>query len=576
MTEETKDQTAAHLTARSLGLFRADGLYANLESDAAEVLRWEQEAPLRLVAGALVDLGGKARLVRTTDLKERLRKVIDPKRFENWWELVQPALRDSEQFDYDARKGTRLRAKPADIRSRSLDELRTAARRNRSEASRVRPAAKLADWVTWVQADEVSAMPAGIPPDELRLVLQNLPTAAIPVAMDRIVVGVEHQLLGRRKPANRAMEAWINALVGVLNRWLEVSSGRSSLRENVVAMVAQLYEIPDSQVNNELGAWLAGFVSKDYHNLRAVVEAIVSASEESPDGVYRLLSVVRDRIDSNTRIILWKQLLQLKLEGGSRAIAGKWLRLIEPVARAEVLLLLVIAAKDEESIREAGRLLRTEWAQSDPPERHHLFQAALIAWLAHGRLGFDAREVLDAVVLLGEGHWTSGNHYVTRVKELAESLHKRETERLHTAATEEIEALRGALGKAKSAYGLRHRQSEYLQRELESTSQRSALDITRDAILVLGDTMQQLTISEDPFSKRLQSASAGIVLALSALGAETFGEVGETLPFDPTMHDVRQPPATGTPVRIIAPGLRYSHGSEADLVLLRVQAEVDR
>ena len=567
-----RNNTAATSPAiESQGHIRQDGLEAKLMANRDAVLRWHEEAPLRLVAAALVDLGGKARLVRPKDLKDRLRDVLGTERLEGWWKQVQPELKNSDQFEYDGRKGTRLSVRLELISSASLEELLAARRKTRPKSARPRPAARLAEWVTWAQSDEAGATPGGAPPDDLSLVLRNLPILITPVALNRILDGFKQRVLAAKKPAKATSQAWLNALVAVLNRWVECPDVQERPPADIIAMVARIYQSPTLRDNRELSALIAKYVSRGEH-IKDVAEGLVAASKDSPDGTRHLLAVIRDGLDSRSRVALWQELLRPKSNGASGAIAGHWLRLIEPAERAEVLSSLFIAAKTSNSAAQVIRLLRTDWNLSDPQARCHLSNAALVAGLTHEQLQSEAGEMLNELSNLDldsrapeyalMAGWKGWIHFLSQSDIRQErSAHERKVVELY----DEMEDKKAALDRAE-------KRARYLGGELQRTTQAAELDVSRDAILVLGETLQRMIRSTDPPLRKVQDANAGIALAIMALGAETFGEVGDELPFDPRIHEVHDPPVSGTLVRVVAPGLRYTKRTDPPLVLIRMQA----
>ena len=401
MTADKDTRAGTPPATRPHGHLRQDGLDAKLIANREAVLRWQEEAPLRLIAVALVDLGGRARLVRLKDIRDRLRNVIGSEELEGWWKQVQPTLKASDQFEYDGRKGTRLRARLEEISSASLEELLAAQRKTRPKSARPRPAARLAEWVTWAQSDEAGATPGGAPPDDLSLVLRNLPILIIPVALNRILDGFKQRVLAAKKPAKATNQAWLNALVAVLNRWIECPNVQGIPPADIVAMVARIHQSPTLRDNRELAAWIVKYVPRDEH-MRDVVEGLVAASKDSPDGTRHLLAVIRDGLDSRSKVALWQQLLQPKSNGASGAIAGHWLRLIEPAERADVLSSLFIAAKTSNSAAQVIHLLRTDWDLSDAQARCHLSNAALVAGLTHEQLQSEAGEMLNELSILDQ------------------------------------------------------------------------------------------------------------------------------------------------------------------------------
>ena len=573
MAAERNNRVGASSVARWQGPVRTDGLEANLIANREVVLRWREEAPLRLVAAALVDLSGKARVVRTKDVKERLKVVIGSENLETWWKQVHPELRESDQFEY-SRKGTRLRAKLEDISSTSLEELSAARRKTLTKSARPGPAARLAEWVTWAQSDEAGAMPAGAPPDNLSSVLRHLPVAIMPVALNRILHGFNQRVLAAKKPAKATSQAWLGALVAVLNRLVECPNVQGIPPAEIIVMAARIHQLPTLRDNRELGAWIARYVLDDH--MRDVVEGLVAGSKDSPDGTRYLLATMCDGLDSQTRVALWEELLRPKPNGASGAIAGHWLRLLEPSERAEILSLLFIAARTAISVAQVSHLLRTDWALSDVQARYHLSKAAFVAGFTHEQLQSEAGEMLNEMMTLRQN--SSGPEYahVAEWRGWIQFLAQRQIERERAAHERQVVELCDQLQEKEAALDRADKRARYLGGELQRTTQAAELEVSRNAVLVLGETLQRMIRSTDPPSRKVHDANAGIALAIRALGAETFGEIGDELPFDPRVHEVHEPPVSGTLVRVVAPGLRYTKRTAPPLVLIRMQAIIRR
>ena len=99
------------------------------------------------------------------------------------------------------------------------------------------------------------------------------------------------------------------------------------------------------------------------------------------------------------------------------------------------------------------------------------------------------------------------------------------------------------------------------------------MEISRDAITVLGIALQDLAVSAAPKSQELGDLESKITLALSTLGASPFGDIGEIVPFDPVLHEATPTHVTGMSVKIVAPGLKYSRRSDNPVNLMKVRVE---
>ena len=559
---------ARRLALRVLDHVPEDGLEAGIVLNREQVLSWEKESPLRLVAAALVDTDLEA---RTSRLKDRLTTyVIDTSSWDTWWRRVQNALKESNHFRYDSRGKVSLIAKPADIEDVSWSDLPSPVRSSPSRKSD--PSARLAEWVTWVQADVATALPTSFPPASIRPILQTLPLAIIPTAIDRLASGIEERLLNSSRTGPSASRAWLESIAIVLHRYSDSTSMPDYRFDDVVQLIVRILEVPDQDTDDRLVSWLAGQISKGRDRIDAVTAALLIAYRQSPSGSDRLLSEIRDMLDVSTRVTLWQQMMQPNLNEQSRPLAERVLRILDPEDRTEVLSKLLVTAPDETSLLAAGAILQNEWKRlAGTLQQRQLFRAQVLCWLSHEYLRQDAeRALLEVAATDGseedpEGSLTSSWQLMIR-RSAEHEIHQ-----TRTYMEVKAEQLQQELRDAESELDRANRQTRHLQGEARKASHISALDISRDALLVLGNAVQQIAASPGPMSQELGDAGASIELALGSLGAEPFGEVGQSIPFEPTLHEATGSPAIGSLVTIVAPGLRYFGHEDTPVVLIRMR-----
>ncbi len=576
-----------------------DGLRAMLLVNPDTARRWQDEAPLRLVAAALMDSGGKA---KTQDIKSRIvGRVIDSDTWARWWERVRNALKESDQFAYRKRTIILKAAKPGDVQPISLAEIvvpsrkaqtngRAAHTNGRVAQSKTQdsqpkakqdPADRLAEWVKWILSDEVDSVPGQYPTKALFDILRNLHESITAIAINNLTFGIEQRVIASKKPSASSTQAWLDALVAVLRRWLDSPNAPSEIPldgsgiplHRIVTIAAHALDIPDLKRPSDLVDWLSDYASKSDSNIYNVAKALSQASQNAPDdGVARVLNEMRNSLDPATRVDLWLRLVLLNTDEESVPRVAQWLRILNPAEKAEILSSLLLSVKDEKSIRAAGSLMQKEWALANQSERHHLFKVALLAWLSHEQLRSECRAILEAVVDQGQEYQVPADSHVAEWKAMAESLAQGEVAQVRTAKDKEIAAVHDKLEEREEALDGTEKMARFLGGELQKATQVAELDVSRDAILVLGETLQRLVGPSDSSPQKVRDANAGITLALMALGTETFGEIGEEAPFDPSIHEVRQPPVSGAPIRIVAPGLRYTKRTNPPLVLIRMKA----
>ena len=573
----------------SLSRLLDDGLDAGLALDCESVMRWKDEAPLRLVTAALLDSDNRED--RTKDLRERLTsRVIDPDDWPRWWKRVQPALKESRQFRYRPESGGRIRliAKPAEIEHVSWNDLPAPARstpRPKTPKPRLSPTARLAEWITWVQADVAPAIPESTPPDDLLPILRTLPLSVTPVAIQRLIAGIEERVIipGRRAP--KVSQAWINALVATLRRWSESTDAPDISLIQITDLAARALDIPSSDEDEMLVTWLAHFISKRRSNSDILADALQLASQKTPTSVDNMLAGLRRRLDMPDIVTLWKALVRASLSLDSGPTSIRWLALLEIDEKSEVFSSLLSTVRDEDSVLKLGNLLQREWAfVSHSQQKQHLFKPMAIGWLLHDQLRPQFRRImLEFTTNFHIGDHTSGNSIIGNWKGMVQSAAKEEIGQLRVEKDQQLaekdqkfHEVRKALEETEADLHRAGRQNKYLQGELRKVGHVTSLRLSRDALLVLGGTIQDIAASPAPLSASLADVNAKVVLALAALGAEPFGEVSEIVPYEPAVHELDDPPVAGAPVRIIAPGLKYTRDVDTPLVLIRMQVRLEK
>ena len=109
-----------------------------------------------------------------------------------------------------------------------------------------------------------------------------------------------------------------------------------------------------------------------------------------------------------------------------------------------------------------------------------------------------------------------------------------------------------------------HRQVRYLRGEVNNASRVAVLDLTRDALGCMGETMQD--IQQD---KPISHIKAGLKLSILALGADTTEKVGKVIDYDSKYHtSIGGPPESGK-VKVIASGLNFTRGISKPIRILK-------
>ena len=571
---------------KSLRQVPENGLSACLFDNRKEVLEWIEEAPLRLVATALEDMG---RVATSTELREKLTSgVIEPSAWNRWWRRVQAGLKESRRpISYSpSRKRLRLTGKPDEVQAVRLSELSASTQKSRSRTVRSTPTRsipRLAEWVIWIHGDVEDDVPKLAPPDGFRQILQKLPESLIQSATERLLGGIEQRIFASNRPASGTSQAWLDSLSDVLNRWIDTNTELDSgVLTRVTTLLTHTLDTLDEGEHESLLRWLIDYTARDECNAKNVANALLSQSRELPHktGVERLLQNMSEALDASAVVHLWR--LMFEADSNLASNFSAW-RSLKPAEKAEVISSLLTSAQNEDSIQAIGDLLKIEWgvsgvhesrrglSQTRIRERQHLFKAVLLAWMLHEQLRPYARAILVEEATHSSNDSASDVSLVTDWKNMAQKLAQHEVEVIRSDMYRRIDEFEVEIKEARVELDEKRKQVIFLQGELRNSSNRSALSISRNAITVLGGALQGLVTSQAPLSTELKDLEAKIILTLSTLGAEPFGEVGHIVPFEPGLHEAHPAPASGTLVRIISPGIRYFRGVESPLTIIRIQ-----
>lgn len=115
-------------------------------------------------------------------------------------------------------------------------------------------------------------------------------------------------------------------------------------------------------------------------------------------------------------------------------------------------------------------------------------------------------------------------------------------------------------------------QIKSLWASIDSRMEQSRLAARKDMLLRIGDILQRAYHPTNDPETRLNQVIAHLPLALGDGGAELLGEVGEIVSFDPSRHHPSQEIASGSLVRLTAPGVIISGGEAGDMVILKANA----
>ena len=577
-------------------LRRTEGLAASLRRDRDAVLRWKDENPLRLVAAALVDVSGRA---ARKDLKARIvPDIVALADWDDWWKDVQPGVRGSRHFDYHAQNGTRLRGTtPSDIEAVALGELSAKSRKTGGASKSTSAQTRLIEWITWTQSDVPLPIPRGTPPSDLSDYLRQQPAALVPTAVARLRKGVEDRILNVGQPP-KTSGVWIESLSTALSRWVETTNPpETSVAEivvlamrlsvvleprdsynlikwllpsvsesakasspspesivEIVGMAARLCDKLGTDDNGGLIKWFVAYMSESDKNITVVANAILINSRQTPRETGNLLQQLHDSLGGSARKELWMRLVTSNIGQVSDWLIGRWMRMTRDAEKSDMVSALLPFSNEADYIANLNSLLSGELNSArngDAPA--HMFNPILMSWFLH-------RDMMPRVARIQKD----------RIQEL-----RNENERLCAEHRQEIAEKDRLISETESELERAGSLEVYLRGELDKAVNLAALNFTRDAILILGETLQDLSVSSLASHQEMRDARARITLSLLALGAKPFGEIGKTVPFDSGVHETNQLPVFGAPVTVVAPGVAYPKDTDTPEMMVKMKVKVE-
>ena len=568
-------------------LRETEGLEAILSRDPNEVLRWKNENPLRLVAAALVDI---RRPAKKADIGEKLSPaVISPDEWDRWWSRIQPTLKESRHFSQDARYAIRLRAKPSEIEPASRSEPVAASPKTRDDKPRAAPsrssALRLVDWIDWAQSDEGGSAPRGVPPDGLAAYLRKQPAILVPTSASRLSRAIDEKILAVTPSSRPSPEAWIDLLSISLDRCADLPADRRAPMAETVVFCARLTDELGANACKNVIESLAKWTSASAESVADMANAILLSANRAPRETASLFQQLHDSLGGPARQDLWRRLITSDSGQISGWLNNRWRNMPSDSEKEEIVSSLIMSARDPNSVGDIDSLLSDMWNMAESNLRAHLFNPILMGWILH-------REMMPKVEgVLQKFAEEIGNHNGQAFDSAADSPHENPImrqwkETVKAASQNEIGRLRAEhqreiaekdrlLSVAESEIERVGKGKTFFQEELRKAASATSLKFNRDAIVMLGEWFRDMSSSPLASHRETRGVQEKIEIALLALGAEPFGQIGELVPFDLISHEADPPPQQGDLVKIIAPGVAHVRDEHTPRTMVKVRVKVE-
>ncbi len=533
---------------------------------------WANDAPLKLVAWAL------ASLPDTTGRKKDILDVLATRMefspsLDNWWKRVRPMLNKSDHFE--ERKANQFTVLH-EVEGIPPEPLPPTPRKVRTPRAKS-PSKFQAQWLNWL-GGETTTPPNPAPTKAAFQALDHFPVALVPQSIER-ASQTTLELLASEKRSKQHAARWAELLSRLSSRWRdrpESYADVGNLAQPVGEIMGRLVEVanfPDGS-----GRWLrqaGGLPDEPPEAWRAGFAAgLWQAFANSSPGARHCFQSCFGRSDQDKPAIAEELLLAAFANGNSAIDYAGLDSLLETLpAEARIKLiqnLLVRSATGKASIDQVHDYVGSTYhipASSPGQELKLLVLAALLitdgqssvvdrASRRIGDLLADPSVCVDDPTLTGL--LSDGRQHIV-------DLRKDHTNELE----DKRQSYNGKMAE-------RHREEERLtdtvqslRAEIAAGREVARMDILQDILMVITETLQSLRDPQGSPEQMLRRIEANLTLALRAGGAEEFGTIDDTVPYDPMRHQAEQYVPSGSPVRITFPGAIIPGKVAGDRVLLK-------
>lgn len=563
-----------HISAGLIGKLKAlrpDGLEALLWDSPGETGRWVTEAPLRLLAAVLTDVGGTARTVVIRDRLEG-RVLGEGVSWNRWWMDVRAAAAESDHFRPSKNKKGSITALslPRGVRTDDVP-MSPLQKKPRAVRQPKKKPATMRDWKRWLLAEGEEPAPGNWPNANLLRNLDRWTSDEVELAFARTIGGARAFLESGNK-SSKGQAGWLNAVSRLSRRSQDFMRPDSDY-----GLVEQAGELLCEAV--WLDAWdgiewphAAAYRGDNWQE--AFATGVWAALSARPGEIRDAFRALRSRLDRRTAASLAEEICLSAFRAGdpdSRDLDAL-LGAMTAHERQSILYTLIVRSAFEDG-RGSGivsYIADTRHADSTHLRPKLLLLSALLfrdvppAVLTEASVG-----LADVLKSTGESE--------TPLRALVQEIRTRD-EKGWAETLGELEYKLGITAEQLESSGLEAerlgQQAAALRAQMKSGREESRLEVRRGMLLAIGDVLQRAHGSANGAEARLQDVIDTIPTVLREGGAEELGAVGDVVPFDPQVHhSVRNLPR-GTEVRLLAPGVIVRGDELGDSVILKASVTV--
>ncbi len=548
----------------------------------SELESWASKAPLKLLASvlyAMPDRTGKAR-----DIQEELATRVElTPNWKGWWKRVRPMLKTSEHFSVDKANRITLLHEIEAIPSEPLPPLPRKVRTPRAKS----PSKSEAQWLNWFRG-EATAPPNPAPTKAAFQALDNYPVEPTQQVLE-CALQTAREALASGKCSKQHAARWAELLSRLSSRWRDCPESHAdagNLARPVGELLGRLVETAD--LPNDSGRWLrqaGGLPAEPPETWRVGFAAgLWQAFANSSPGTRNCFQSCFGRQHQDKPAIAQELLLAAFTDNNSaihHVRLDSLLETLPPEDRSELIQNLVVQSASgkvpQDRVRDYVGSTYHIPASSPAQGLKPLVLATLlltdgqdpIVDQASRRIG---EMLIDSSMCNGvpalTGLLSQGRQRITDLREQQAA----ELERQRLCYEDKLEErCREEEQLSDTVYSLRA--------EISAGREVARMDILQDTLMVITKTLQVLRHPQDSPEQMLRRVEANLTLALCAAGAQEFGTIDDTVPYDPIRHQAEQYIPSGSPVRIAFPGAIIPGKVAGDRVLLKagvvVPAEVN-
>ena len=569
------DRYMSQRVVSGLEILPDDGLEVLLWTQPDETRAWATDAPLKLLAATLADIGDKVKAGVIQDKLEG-RVLDDGVKWGTWWGKVRSSAGESRYFTTVKNKknaviaiGLSPGAHVRDIPAEPLPEKPSPSRKLRKKSPSTR------EWKEWLLGETEESAPGPAPRREAVSGLHRWPTEGVQRALAQTIRGAR-EFLDSGSTTSKTTGGWLDALSRVTLRWRDCTENDSTFpltrqAGELLPRLSVLVENDGAEQPILKGSLLAR--PDDWH--RALTAGIWTALNDHPCDIRDLFRALCLRLARENPAMLAEEICLAAFDAGESTQRNLQLdALLDTLsvgARPRLLYNLIVRAAAGGGPKEGvvDYVSATRHATDSNVRLGLLALSSLL--IPDGRPQATAeasRRLADAL----ESPDADGGPVQAMFQQVRER-----NEEFRARIADEFEARQEAQRQVYEERLERGRREEaHLRQQLAAFSshmasgrEESRLEVRQDMLLAIGDVLQRAHGPGRSAEERLVEVIATIPTALQAGAADALGTVGETVRFEPRLHHSTEGLARGAPARVSAPGVIVRGGTAGDRVILK-------